>query len=511
MNKNIAGLAVLFSVVTAVAMPAVGRPNVVLIYADDLGFGDLSCYNPDGKISTPNIDKLAQNGMRFVDAHAPDTICSPSRYGILTGRYSWRTHIKSGNPVPGDQPWIEKSRLTLPAMLKGLGYDTAVFGKWGLGADWSAAAKPGREGIDISADAIDYSKPIYSARSAGFTYEEVHLWYGSEYFKKQYTTSADASAPRYTDGGRWYFENGLSRGGDPDFAAFDMEAAQMHYIRRSVDYIDAKGGASRQHGFAIQEDAPFFLYYAPHIPHSPIVPAPQFQGKTDAGFFGDFVAELDWAVGQIVGALERNGLLSNTLIIFSSDNGAERYAYKRMQQYEHFSNGDWRGVKRDLWEGGHRVPFVISWPGKVQGGLVSDRLVSQTDIFSTLAQYFEVSLPDNAAEDSYSFLDELMDTKVSMPKRDFAVHHSMDNQYAIRKGDWVFVQSPSGDTNGQQGEPQWLRDERAILSHTQPYELFNLAEDPQQKVNLYSTYSEKAGELARLLEKIMENGRTRDR
>ncbi len=499
----------MFAAGIASAVFAVNHPNVVLIYADDLGFGDVGCYNPEGKIPTPNIDKLAQSGVRFVDAHAPDTICSPSRYGILTGHYSWRTHIKSGNPVPGDQPWINEARLTLPRMLKNLGYDTAVFGKWGLGADWAAAARPGREGFDISAEAIDYSKPIYAGRSSGFTYEEVHLWYGRDYFKKKYRTSADVSEPNYTDGGRWYFEDGMSRDGDPDFAAFDMEEAQLHYIQRTVDYIDAKGGAKKEHDFAIQENAPFFLYYAPHIPHSPIVPAKQFQGKTDVGFYGDFVYELDWAVGQIVAALERNGLLDNTLIVFSSDNGSERYAYKRMQQHGHFSNGALRGVKRDLWEGGHRVPFIVSWPGNVPDGGVSDRFVSQTDIFATLAHYFDVSLPDDAAEDSYSFLDELIAQKKPMPRRDLAVHHSMDNQYAIRKDNWVFVKSPSGDTNGKSGEPQWLRDERGIPSHSEPFELFNLAEDPGQKVNLYSQHPEQAAELEQLLKQVMESGRTR--
>lgn len=510
MNKYIASLAVLFSVGTAVAVPAVERPNVVLIYADDLGMGDVGCYNPDSKISTPNMDRLAEYGVRFLDAHAPDTICSPSRYGILTGRYSWRTAIKAGNPEPGDQPWINEGRLTLPGMLKNLGYDTAVFGKWGVGADWAAAAKPGRQGFDISADAIDYSKPIYSGKPFGFTQEEVHLWYSREYFQKKYLINPEENT-WYTDGARWYFKNGMSRGGDPDFAAFDMTDAQMHYIQRSVEYIDAKGGSKTEHDFNIQNDAPFFLYYAPHIPHSPHVPAKQFQGKTEVGFYGDFVCELDWAVGQIVDALERNGLAENTLIIFSSDNGAERQAYGRIKEHDHRSSGNLRGVKRDLWEGGHRIPLIISWPGTLDAGRVSDRFVSQTDFFATLAHYMGVPLPDDAAEDSYSFLDEFSDSVTKMPRRDLAVHHSMDNQYAIRKGNWVLVRAPSGDTNGKYGEPQWFRDEQGIPTHSESFELFNLAEDPQQKVNLYSTYPEKAKELDRLLKQVMENGRTRDR
>jgi arylsulfatase A len=276
------------------------RPNVVLIYADDLGFGDVGCFDRRCRIPTPNIDALAGRGVRFIDAHAPDTICSPSRYGILTGRYSWRTERKSGNPAPGEQPWIDSDRLTLASMLKSCGYDTAALGTWGLGADWAAAARPGREGLDMSPKGIDYSKHIPAGECVGFTYDDLHLWYGPGYHQTVYPCGRQEGALEKADGGRWYFENGWSRGGEPRFDAFDMEEAQMHYIRRAVDYIDAKGGASENPNYNVTPGAPFLLYYAPHIPHWPHVPAPQFQGTTPMGYYGDFVAELDWAVGRIV-------------------------------------------------------------------------------------------------------------------------------------------------------------------------------------------------------------------
>ncbi|MDF7799305.1 sulfatase-like hydrolase/transferase [Pontiellaceae bacterium B1224] len=201
MKKCAASLTVLL-VAAVAAVAAEKRPNVVLIYADDLGFGDVGCYNPDSRIPTPNIDALAQHGIRFIDAHAPDAICSPSRYGLLTGSYSWRTSIKEGNPKPGDQPWINEGRLTLPGMLKNLGYDTAVFGKWGLGADWAPAAKVDREGNDISAAGIDYSKPVFAGKPFGFSWEEVHLWYGKAYFEKKYPCHDVPGSQESVDGGR---------------------------------------------------------------------------------------------------------------------------------------------------------------------------------------------------------------------------------------------------------------------------------------------------------------------
>jgi arylsulfatase A-like enzyme len=492
--KYPAGLTLMLSASSfAMSRPA-EHPNVVLIYADDLGFGDVSCYNPESKIPTPNIDRLAEQGVRFVDAHSPSTICSPSRYGILTGRYPWRTGLRRGNPPVGAQPWIEEGRIALPEMLRRAGYETAVFGKWGLGSDWNATARPGRRGLDVSAEAIDYSKPVYSGKPFGFTHEEVHLWFGGQFPGRVYPCNLEPDAFEKADGARWYFENGLSRGGDPDFESFDMEEAQMHYIERTVDWIE-------------KADAPFFVYYAPHIPHWPHVPAPQFQGTTEMGFYGDFIAELDWAVGQIVQALEKTGQLENTLIFFTSDNGPEVQSYGYHQK-GHVSSGPWRGVKRDVWEGGHRTPFIVAWPGTVSSGRVSRRLVSQTDIFATIADLLNRPLPNDCAEDSFSFLDELLPSHAVGEPRTLAIHHSgTSDKLALRKGEWVLIDAPSGDNAKQ--EPEWFRKKRGVVPHDQLVELFNLKDDPQQTRNRAAEFPEKVKELKQLLQKLEQSGRTR--
>ena len=480
-------------------------PNIVLIYADDLGYGDVSCYNDKSKISTPNIDKLAESGVLFTDAHSPSGICSPSRYGILTGRYSWRTTRKCGNPEPGEQPWLNEGRETLASILKANGYNTAVIGKWGLGSDWQAAAKPERKGLDISAEAIDYSKPVYSGKAYGFTHEEVHLWYGHNYFQRKYPCYDEPGSVEHSDGGRWYFENGMSKGGDPNFKEFDMEEAQMHYIQRSVDYINTAAKNIVDTAYKLKKDAPFFLYYAPHIPHYPHVPAKQFQGISGVGLYGDFVEELDWAVGEIVSALKKNNILDETIIIFTSDNGPESQVYGYIKEYDHFSMKDFRGVKRDVWQGGHTVPFIISCPGKINSGRITDRLVSQTDILSTIADYLNIELDNNIAEDSYSFLDELINGYKVPNKREIAIHHSAIGKLAIRQGDWVFINSNKG---GDNTEPEWYREMLGVEAHNEEFELFNLKEDFQQTKNLLKVYPDKANELQKLLNKYISDERT---
>lgn len=485
--------------------PKRNQPNIVLIYADDLGYGDVGCYNPDSKIKTPNIDRLSQEGVLFTDAHSPDGICSPSRYGILTGRYSWRTAIKSGNPAPGAQPWINEGRTTIASMLRDQGYNTAVIGKWGLGSDWSAAAKEGRKGLDISPASIDYSKPIYSGKPFGFEYEEVHLWYGKAMYQRKYPCHDVPGSKETKDGGRWYFKNGLSQGGDPKFDEFDMEEAQMHYIRRSVEYINAAGKNQNIKEFSLKANQPFFLYYAPHIPHYPHVPAPQFQGTSEVGLYGDFVQELDWAVGQILDALSRNNILDETIIVFTSDNGPESQVFDYINQYGHRSMKDFRGVKRDLYQGGHTVPFIISYPGHFSRGIVTDRLVSQTDIIATVADYLGVRLGNDEAEDAYSFLDELVKERKVRAQREVAIHHSAWGKLALRKGDWVFIDSENGRDND---EPEWYRQEIGVVAHDAKEELFNLKQDPQQTENKLEEYPEKAAEMRSLLDQFVEEGRT---
>ena len=492
----------------------IDRPNFVVIYCDDLGWGDVGCYDARSRIPTPHIDALAAQGMRFTDAHSPSSICSPSRYALMTGRYAWRTDRKAGNPAPGEQPWISPDRWTLASMFKHLGYDTAAVAKWGLGSDWQSAAKPGRQGRDISADAIDYCQPVHSGRCIGFDYDDVHLWYANKYHETVYPCGRVPGAVEKIDGGRWFFENGMAYGGEPQFERFDMASAQIHYTRRACDYIDAKAGRVHRPQYHTHDGAPFFLFYAPAMPHWPHTPTARFRGSTPLGYYGDYVAQLDWAVGQVVEALERNGLRDNTMVLLSTDHGAERQGYDLVAQHGHFSMGPWRGLKRDLWEGGHRAPFIISWPDRVPQGVVSERLICHTDLFATLAQFCGFDYPDDAGEDSYSFLDELIESYAVAHRRTSVIHHSCTGQLALRDGDWVYIDNPSGDDhlgrgeNRRMQEPQWFRDMRGVTPHEQPYELFNLAEDPQELHNRHADEPQLAAAMKQRLDAQVAAGRT---
>ncbi|MFI3267333.1 MAG: arylsulfatase [Rikenellaceae bacterium] len=481
------------------------KPNVVIIYADDLGYGDVGCYNKDSKIPTPNIDKLASNGIMFTDAHSPSSISGPSRYSIITGCYSWRTPLKSGNPKTGEQLRVEPERLTIASLLKENGYNTAAIGKWGLGANWEDAARPEREGLDVSPKSIDYSKPIPGAQVIGFTYEAIHRWFGHSYYSQTYPCHDEPTTAEKKDGTRWYFENGMSKDGDPQFEKFDMEEAQMYYIEKAVEYVECAGGLGENENFNLKDDAPFFLYYAPHIPHYPHVPAKQFQGTTGVGLYGDFVYQLDWAVGRIVEALEKTNQLDNTIILFASDNGPELQTYKYIEVYDHRSMNDLRGVKRDLYQGGHTTPFIVSYNGVTEKGKISDRLVSQTDIIATVADLIDVNYNRRYAEDSFSFIDEIMPDKEVKDVRDMAIHHSADGELALRYENWVFIMDKTGSCTP---EPSWFREELGAEKLDTAFELFDLDTDPAQTRNVIKENPEVADKLRNLLFEYVYKGRT---
>ncbi|MFR9620245.1 MAG: arylsulfatase [Rikenellaceae bacterium] len=514
MNKTLISTATITIGIVAVVFSASAaerakpvRPNVVIIYADDLGYGDLSCYNPEGKISTPNIDALAERGVRFTDAHSASSISGPSRYSIITGQYSWRTDVKRGNPPSGKDLWVSPDRVTIASLLDNEGYNTAAIGKWGLGANYSAAARPGRTGYDFSPEAIDYSKPIPSAQAIGFDYEALHRWFGTGGFRKVYThTLCDGSEVKYSDGARWYFENSMSRDGDPQFEKFDMEEAQIYYIDKAVEYINVASGRGRNKSFNLDRGKPFFLYYAPHIPHYPHVPSDQFEGKSEVGIYGDFIMQLDWAVGRIVEALEERKQLDNTIIIFASDNGPEKQTYDYIEKYDHRSMGDFRGVKRDLYQGGHTTPLIVSYPQSSNRGRVSDRLISQSDIFATLADLMDIEYDNQeCAEDSFSFADEILDGYLVENRREIAIHHSSDGKLALRSGDWVLINATNGSSTL---EPEWFRQSIGAENLGLECELFNLRDDPQQTKNLVRDYPDKVSDLRAELKGYVSAGRT---
>ena len=492
----------------AAASPAsnapVGRkPNIVYILADDMGYGDLGCQNPKSKIPTPNLDRLAAQSVRFTDAHAPTAVCTPTRYAVLTGRYCWRSWLKKGVLGPYGKPVIEAGRLTVPAMLKSVGYKTACIGKWHLGWEWptadgNPAAPAGKKGTVPEESAakkqaggkIDFTKPI----AEGPTTRGFDTYFGTDVpnyppycFIENDRTLGIPTIPKP---GTMFGNPGLMLEG------WDLVQILPTLTKKAVAYVEAA---------AKTPDKPFFLYFPLTSPHTPIVPAPEFKSKSGAGDFGDWVHQTDWTVGQVLDAIDRSGLTGNTLVIFASDNGPENFAYARIREFGHYSMGDLRGIKRDTWEGGHRVPFMARWPGKIKPGATSTETVCHVDLMATLAAMLGIRLPDDAGEDSYNILPALMGEKLEKPIREATVHHSCNGKFAIRQGDWVFIDAPTGDDNK---EPDWFKKERGYEPHKFPGELYDLTQDLSERRNLYGEHPEIVQRLKALLEKYKAEGRS---
>ena len=492
--------ALLLAPLAALRAAAAGQPNIVFILADDLGYGDLGCYNQASKIPTPHLDRLAGEGMRFTDAHAPASVCTPTRYALLTGRYAWRTRLQGGVLAPWDKPLIAADRLTVAALLQQQGYTTACIGKWHLGWNWpvkdGAAPRTGRDRLSN----VDFTQPIADGPTArGFDY-----YFGTDVpnYPPYCFIENDRSVclPSVPDTGR---AGGFNRPG-PMLPGWKLVDILPELTRRAVRCVEDSAKAGK----------PFFLYFALTSPHYPVVPAPEFRGKSGAGDYGDFVAQTDWTVGQVLEALQRAGVAENTLVIFTSDNGPETTGevnpgvYDRAQKFRHYSMGDLRGAKRDTWEGGHRVPFLARWPGKIKPGTESGEIICHVDLMATVAALTGAKLPANAGEDSVNLLSVLLGEKPGRPVREATVHHSMSGKFAIRRGDWVFINAPSGDDNGAQGEPQWLKDERGYVKHDQPGELFNMRDDLAERRNQFADHPEVVRELKELLEKYQRDGRS---
>jgi arylsulfatase A-like enzyme len=475
------------------APAATGKPNIVYILADDMGYGDLACQNPKSKIPTPNLDRLVTQSVRFTDAHAPTAVCSPTRYAVLTGRYAWRSALKRGVLGPYGKTLIEPDRLTVPAMLKQAGYDTACIGKWHLGWQWPTPdGQPVASRRDGTSN-VDFTKPVAEGPTArGFDY-----YFGTD-------------VPNYPP--YCFIENDRLLGlpsipkpatmfgnAGPMIEGWDLVQILPGLTKKAVEYVEK---ASRRPG------KPFFLYFPLTSPHTPIVPAPEFKGKSGAGDYGDWVHQTDWTVGQVLAALDRTGLAANTLVIFTSDNGPENFAYQRIRDYGHYSMGDLRGLKRDTWEGGHRVPFMARWPGRIKPGTTSSEIICHADLMATLAALLGIRLPENAAEDSYNILPALLGERLDKPIREATVHHSCNGKFAIRQGEWVFIDAPTGDDNK---EPDWLKKERGYEPHNQPGELYNLSQDMSERRNLYAEHPDKVRTLKALLEKYKAEGRSAPR
>jgi arylsulfatase A len=397
-NQNIAGLIVwLFAAFAMPLIAATERPSIVVILADDLGYGDLRCYNRSSKIPTPHLDDLARQGTRFTDAHTPSSLCTPTRYGLLTGRYCWRTSLKRG-VLNGQDPYlIESGRATIASMLKQASYKTACIGKWHLGLGTN---KP-----------VDYLKPLTPGpRAAGFDYffgipasldMPPYVYVENERVLEAPTDSIEAGKDQ-REGGFGFWRAG------PIAPGFKHSEVLDTLTRKAEEFLRTQKAGE-----------PFFLYLALTAPHTPWQPSGEFAGKSKAGDYGDFVAQMDDCVGRVLKAVDENAL-----VIFTSDNGAN-WRPEDIKEYGHRANGKLRGQKGDLWEGGHRVPFIVRWPGKVKAQSTSDRLICLTDVMATIAQIVNVEV---AGEDSVGFL--------FGPPRTSIVHHSGDGTFAIREGKW---------------------------------------------------------------------------
>ncbi len=493
------GSKLLRSLLVAVCLPAAAAyaasaprapaaaPNIVYILCDDLGYGDVQCLNPTrGKIKTPHIDSLAAQGMIFTDAHSGSAVCTPTRYGVLTGRYAWRTRLQNGVLGGFSPPLIAEGRLTVAGFLRAHGYHTACLGKWHLGWDWAQRPTDGTRKGGVQAN-VDYTAPIRRGpTSVGFDY-----YFGI-------SASLDMAPFVYLENDRVTgipsVEKTFVRTGPaaPDFEAEDVLPT---LARKAAAYVKEKAAASRQ-------SRPFFLYLPLNSPHAPILPTKAWQGKSGLGDYADFVMETDWAVGEVLAALETAGIAENTLVIFTSDNGCSPVAQiAQLEAQGHFPSGPFRGYKSDLWEGGHRVPFIVRWPARVPAKSTSDQVICLTDLMATCADILNTSLPPDAGEDSVSLLPALLG-RPAKPEREAVVNHSISGRFALRQGRWKLEIAPG---SGGWGAPNDFEAKTAGLPEIQ---LYDLLADPGETKNVHREHPAVVARLRQLLEKIIADGRS---
>ncbi len=470
------------------------RPNIVFILTDDLGYGDVHCLNPERcKIATPCLDRLASQGMIMTDAHSTSAVCTPSRYGILTGRYNWRSREQSGVLNGYSQPLIAADRLTVAGLLKQNGYTTFGLGKWHLG-------------LDISKDPRDLNV-ANGPTTRGFDY---YLGISASLDMPPYVFIENeriTEAPTVIQK-KWSREGAAAPG-------FDAMNVLPTVTRKACEIIS-------------KTKAPYFLYLAFPSPHTPLVPTKEWQGKSGLGDYGDYVMETDWAIGQVLDALDNSGAASNTLVIVTSDNGVAPYVgvgpeqlrqleakgfskkdaekgnqqrYKELEAMGQYSSYVYRGHKSDIWDGGHRVPTFARWPGKVQPGSTSDQLVSLVDFMATCADILQVKLPPSAGEDSVSLLPVLLG-KATQPVHEAVVFHSINGSFAIQQGKWKLEMCSS---SGGWGWPKPGSPEAKALP---PVQLYDIIKDIGERTNEYANHPEIVEQLTKLLEKYVADGRS---
>jgi len=458
------------------------NPNIIYILADDLGYGDVSCFNPRSKIKTTHIDRLASEGMIFTDAHSGSSVCTPTRYGILTGRYSWRSTLKEGVTWTNDPHIIPSSRLTVASMLKENNYNTACIGKWHLGFDWQ---------VDSLGNMI-WDKPIANGpTSLGFDY-----FYGIKasldippyfYIENDRITASTIDSIDYSPPPTKFWREG------PIGNDFVMEEVLPQFMNKAIEYITKQAS----------ENNPFFLYLPLPAPHTPIIPTQEFIGKSNTNTYGDFVLMVDHVVGQVMQSLEEIGQTENTIFIFTDDNGCSPNAgFEELGRLGHDPSFTFRGHKADIYEGGNRVPFVVRWPKKIKANTRSDEIMCLTDFMATIANIIDYQLPENAGEDSYDFSSLLSGAPYKTPLREATIHHSVNGSFAIRQNEWKLILCP--------GSGGWSHPvpKIAFENNLPPVQLYNLKDDIEESKNLEAIFPDKVNELTDLAQSYIDRGRS---
>ncbi|TVR58622.1 MAG: arylsulfatase [Spirochaetaceae bacterium] len=463
------------------------KPNIIYVLADDMGYGDLSCLNENCAFPTPAFDRLAAEGMTFTDAHASSAVCTPSRYGILTGRYNWRSRLKSGVLGGYSSPLIEDGRDTVAALVKRAGYRTACIGKWHLGLEWSRTTDAPEAPDFATTDGIDYAGPVKKGPTE----------YGFDYF---FGIAASLDMPPYV-----YIENDRAtalpdhetegtgmrmwRKG-PTAPDFRHEEVLPTLTKKALEFIDDAG------------KDPFFLYFPLPAPHTPILPVGEFVGKSGTNAYGDFVLMCDDVIAQILRRLEKNGIAENTIVVYTSDNGCSpRADYEALAKFGHNPSYIFRGTKADIYEGGHRVPLLVRWPELIRAGSISDETVCLTDLYATVADILGQTYADDAAEDSVSHVPIWSEADRSGPVRDAVVHHSIDGSFSIRTGKWKLELCPGsgGWSDPRPGEEP---------ADAPPAQLYDLEADIRERRNLFAERPDVVERLTALLVDYVRNGRS---
>ena len=468
----------------------ISLPNIVIILTDDYGVGNIQAHFPDNKLPSPHLDRFSAQSMRFTNAHSGSAVCTPTRYGLLTGRYAWRTRLQEWVLACYEPPLIPRDRLTLPSFLKQHGYATACIGKWHLGWNWPGPQKSSMEEDSnvLSKRAWDYSQPILDGPTTrGFdTYFGTHVPNFPPFTfiendrilippsdRLNHDPNDGKSLPRIFDG-------------NPMAPGWRFESILPEITKRAVAYIHEQS----------RRDQPFFLYFPMTSPHTPIVPNEAFKGRSGISAVGDFLIETDWSAGQVITALDEAGVAGNSIVIFTSDNGHLPQGWNDLVEAGHIPSGPYRGRKADIWEGGHRVPFLIRWPEKIAEGSVSDNLLSLNDLFATIADILGESLPPNVAEDSFSFRETLLGES-TQPHRHHIVVHSVGGEFAYIEDGWKMVfRNQVANRNNSRGKPRLK-------------ELYHLSTDIAESDNLIESEPERATELTNALRSVIARGTSR--